>query len=96
MKRYIFLLIAFFLILSAHAEGIGISNSLGNINATPTGLTHEEGVIVKGNNDINKSFPKVSCQGHRGKGLRHGEAVINNCIRTTKTNRAKKREKLHN
>ncbi|MBC7428580.1 MAG: hypothetical protein H7336_08220 [Bacteriovorax sp.] len=47
MKRYIFLLLAFFLILNAHAEGMGVSNLMGTIGATPTGLSRDEGVIVK-------------------------------------------------
>ncbi|MBC7714613.1 MAG: hypothetical protein H7177_14805 [Rhizobacter sp.] len=47
MKRYIFLLLAFFLSFNAHADGLGISSSMGSMNISPSGLSSVEADALK-------------------------------------------------
>lgn len=56
MRRYTFLLLAFFLTFSSHAEGLGFSTSMMGVSAAPGGLSSKEGDALR----IGKEKSKAS------------------------------------
>ncbi len=55
MRRYTFLLLAFFLGFSAHAEGLGFSTSMMGVSAAPQGLSDQEGEALRSGQEKKKA-----------------------------------------